>query len=88
VKAGAHPVSSVATQNVTETIIQNNMSKFNHYCPFCKQSIPKVYLTRTITKNRKRGKIRTKVVKEVIGEDWSTHTQTCSKLKEFLNNTK
>lgn len=63
------------------------MSKFNHKCPFCKGDIPKVYTIRTVTK-RRRHKVKTRTIKEVIGEDWSTHVKTCMKLKEFLNKTK
>ena len=63
------------------------MKKFNHHCPFCKGKIPKIYTERTVTK-RKRRKTRIITIKEVVGEDWSTHVKTCEKLKEFLNKTK
>jgi hypothetical protein len=64
-----------------------NMKKFNHRCPFCHKDIPKKYISRTITKV-KRHKVKTKIIKEVIGEEWETHVRTCNALKEFLNKTK
>jgi hypothetical protein len=65
----------------------NNMRKFSHKCPFCNNDIPKIYNIKTVTK-RKRHKTRIRTIKEIIGEDWATHVKTCTKLKEFLNNTK
>jgi hypothetical protein len=64
-----------------------DMNKFNHRCPFCHSQIPKITIERTVTKH-KRHRVRTKIIKEVIGEDWETHVKTCQALKEFLNKTK
>ena len=63
------------------------MGKFKSKCPFCKDNIPKIYTTRTITK-KKRRKIKTIVVKDIVGEDWLLHATKCKKLQEFLNKTK
>ena len=63
------------------------MKKYKHVCPCCNNAIPKIYETKTITKHKKH-KVKTKVIKTVIGEDWSGHADKCPKLKEFLYNTK
>jgi hypothetical protein len=70
-----------------EVEIIKNMRKFDHKCPFCHKDIPKIYNIKTITKVR-RHRTKIKTIKEVIGEDWSTHVKTCMELKEFLNKTK
>jgi len=83
-KEGAGSAEVVDIQNVCN---KYDMKKYSHRCPFCKGNIPKIYTERTVTV-RKRRKTRVKVIKDVIGEDWATHVQTCQELKEFLNKTK
>lgn len=77
----------VGSANNVDIVVVNNMKKFNHYCPFCRLPIPKVYITKTNT-TKKRHKKKIKLIKEVIGEDWDAHTAVCSRLNEFLKNTK
>ena len=63
------------------------MKDFKNKCPFCHKDIPKISVLRTITKH-KRHRVKTRTIREVIGEDWAAHVQTCVPLKEFLNKTK
>jgi hypothetical protein len=61
--------------------------KYNHTCPFCMHSIPKIYSIETRIKH-KHGKVKTKIVKTAVGENWSEHTESCKQLSNFLNQTK